>query len=174
MPPGASAKPWSPCGERGVYTGAMTSRREAVGPTACRPCRQRRHAERTVEAERRRQPVLSDAQVVRRCSRRRIEAYFGRPQDIEWCLREEFTSSKPADHHAVPGSVADDGENHVYVSVGHQQMMTDAMKPPASLWQLTTRGRWRRPAGGCSSTSPRPCRTDESREHPGALAGTIR
>src|SRR5262249_26033604 len=32
-----------------------------------------------------------------------------------------------------------DRENHVYVSVGHQQMMTDPMKPLGlSLWQLTT------------------------------------
>ncbi|CAN5920012.1 hypothetical protein BH11MYX3_BH11MYX3_34340 [soil metagenome] len=32
-----------------------------------------------------------------------------------------------------------DGENHVYLSVGHQQMMTDPMKPLGlSLWQLTT------------------------------------
>ena len=31
-----------------------------------------------------------------------------------------------------------DRENHVYVSVGHQQMMTDAMKPLGlSVWQLT-------------------------------------
>jgi len=35
---------------------------------------------------------------------------------------------------------ADDGENHVYVSVGHNQMMTDAMKPLGlSVWLLTTR-----------------------------------
>jgi pyruvate,water dikinase len=35
--------------------------------------------------------------------------------------------------------VADDGENHVYVSVGHGQMMTEAMKPLGlSVWQLTT------------------------------------
>src|SRR5207247_654276 len=34
---------------------------------------------------------------------------------------------------------ADDRENHVYVSVGHQQMMTDPMKPLGlSVWQLTT------------------------------------
>ena len=32
-----------------------------------------------------------------------------------------------------------DRENHVYVSVGHQQMMTDPMKPLGlSVWQLTT------------------------------------
>ena len=38
-----------------------------------------------------------------------------------------------------PIPVVDDGENHVYVSVGHQQMMTDPMKPLGlSVWQLTT------------------------------------
>ena len=38
-----------------------------------------------------------------------------------------------------PIPAADDRENHVYVSVGHAQMMTDAMKPLGlSLWQLTT------------------------------------
>ena len=34
---------------------------------------------------------------------------------------------------------AGDRENHVYISVGHQQMMTDAMKPLGlSFWQMTT------------------------------------
>ncbi|MEU4746695.1 phosphoenolpyruvate synthase, partial [Actinosynnema sp. NPDC023658] len=34
---------------------------------------------------------------------------------------------------------ADDDDNHVYISVGHQQMKTDPMKPLGlSLWQLTT------------------------------------
>jgi pyruvate,water dikinase len=38
-----------------------------------------------------------------------------------------------------PVPVAENGENHVYVSVGHQQMMTDAMKPLGlSFWQMTT------------------------------------
>ena len=38
-----------------------------------------------------------------------------------------------------PIPAADDDENHVYVSVGHQQMMTDPMKPLGlSFWQLTT------------------------------------
>ena len=38
-----------------------------------------------------------------------------------------------------PGPAATDGEDHVYVSVGHQQMMTDAMKPLGlSFWQMTT------------------------------------
>jgi len=72
---------------------------------------------------------------------RRIEAHFGRPQDIEWCLvGEEFqiVQSRPITT-LFPVPVTDDGENHVYVSVGHQQMMTDAMKPLGlAFWQLTT------------------------------------
>src|SRR3712207_7460425 len=37
---------------------------------------------------------------------------------------------------------AGDGGSHVYVSVGHQQMMTDPMKPLGlSLFQLTARPR---------------------------------
>jgi rifampicin phosphotransferase len=49
-------------------------------------------------------------------------------------------STGEAEHErAFPIPVADDGENHVYISVGHQQMMTDAMKPLGlSVWQLTT------------------------------------
>jgi rifampicin phosphotransferase len=97
---------------------------------------------RTVEPERQRQRVLTDAQVVRLVQLgRRIEAHFGRPQDIEWCLvGEEFhiVQSRPITT-LFPVPVVDDGENHVYVSVGHQQMMTDAMKPLGlALWQMTT------------------------------------
>src|SRR3546814_14256562 len=43
-----------------------------------------------IEPERQRQPALSDAQVVRLVELgRRIEAHFGGPQDIEWCLRDD-------------------------------------------------------------------------------------
>src|SRR5207244_12383127 len=38
-----------------------------------------------------------------------------------------------------PSPVVSDHESHVSVSVGHQQMMTDPMKPLGlSVWQLTT------------------------------------
>src|SRR5262249_25884114 len=38
-----------------------------------------------------------------------------------------------------PVPAATDGENHVYVSVGHNQMMTDPFKPLGlSFWNLTT------------------------------------
>jgi rifampicin phosphotransferase len=95
-----------------------------------------------IEPERQRQPALTDAQVVRLAQLgRRIEAHFGRPQDIEWCLLDggfQIVQSRPITT-LFPIPAAGDGENHVYVSVGHQQMMTDPMKPLGlSLWQLTT------------------------------------
>ena len=72
---------------------------------------------------------------------RRIEAHFGSPQDIEWCLVDDgfqIVQSRPITT-LFPIPEAGDGENHVYISVGHQQMMTDAMKPLGlSFWQMTT------------------------------------
>jgi pyruvate,water dikinase len=87
-------------------------------------------------------PALTERQVVLLAELgRRIERHFGRPQDIEWCLVDEdfqIVQSRPITTlFPIPG--AGDQENHVYVSVGHQQMMTDPMKPLGlSMWQLTT------------------------------------
>ncbi|RKG52524.1 phosphoenolpyruvate synthase [Corallococcus sp. AB011P] len=97
--------------------------------------------EQAIDPERQQQPALTDAQVVRLVQLgRRIEAHLGRPQDIEWCLVDDaffFVQSRPITT-LFPIPVASDQENHVYVSVGHQQMMTDAMKPLGlSLFQLT-------------------------------------
>ncbi|MEH0970704.1 rifamycin-inactivating phosphotransferase [Micromonospora sp. CPCC 205546] len=97
--------------------------------------------EQAVAPERQAQPALTDAQVVRLVRLgRRIEAHFGHPQDIEWCLVDDdfhVVQSRPVTT-LFPVPAARDAENHVYVSVGHQQMMTDAMKPLGlSMWQLT-------------------------------------
>ena len=97
--------------------------------------------EQTIDPARQEQPALTDAQVVRLAQLgRRIEAHFGRPQDIEWCLVDEgfqIVQSRPITT-LFPIPAADDGANHVYVSVGHGQMMTDPMKPlGVSVWQLT-------------------------------------
>ena len=97
--------------------------------------------ERTIDPAQRDRPALTDAQVVRLAQLgRRVEAHFGRPQDIEWCLVGddfEIVQSRPITT-LFPIPEADDRENHVYVSVGHQQMMTDPMKPLGlSIWQLT-------------------------------------
>jgi len=98
--------------------------------------------ELAIEPERQEQPALTDAQIAGLAQLgRRIEAHFGQPQDIEWCLTDDgfqIVQSRPITT-LFPIPVTSDQGNHVYVSVGHQQMMTDAMKPLGlSVWQLTT------------------------------------
>lgn len=95
--------------------------------------------------------VLTDEQILQLESiGRRIEAYFGCPQDIEWCLADDIyyiVQSRPITT-LYPIPEANDQENHVYLSVGHQQMMTDPLKPLGmSLMQLIAYGRWFK-AGG--------------------------
>ncbi|MFF5369831.1 rifamycin-inactivating phosphotransferase [Streptomyces sp. NPDC013187] len=94
-----------------------------------------------VDAQRQHEPALTDAQVVQLVQLgRRIEEHFGRPQDIEWCLVDDgfqMVQSRPITT-LFPIPETDDQGNHVYVSVGHQQMMTDPMKPLGlSVWKLT-------------------------------------
>ena len=95
-----------------------------------------------IELEGQERPALTDTQVVRLAQLgRRIEEHFGLPQDIEWCLVDEgfqIVQSRPITT-LFPIPSAGDQQNHVYISVGHAQMMTDAMKPLGlSFWQLTT------------------------------------
>ncbi|RAS75284.1 phosphoenolpyruvate synthase [Priestia endophytica] len=81
---------------------------------------------------------------------RQIEAYFGCPQDIEWCLVDDtfyIVQSRPITT-LYPIPEANDGENHVYVSVGHQQMMTDPMKSLGLSFFLLTTPAPMRKAGG--------------------------
>lgn len=94
-----------------------------------------------IDSRRQEQPALTDAQVVELVRLgRRIEEHFGRPQDIEWCLTDDgfqIVQSRPITT-LFPVPETGDQENHVYVSVGHQQMMTDPMRPLGlSVWQLT-------------------------------------
>jgi rifampicin phosphotransferase len=95
-----------------------------------------------IESEAREAPVLSEEEALRLAHLgRRIEAHFGRPQDIEWCLVDEgfqIVQSRPITT-LFPLPPAADEETHVYLSVGHQQMMTDALRPLGlSVWQATT------------------------------------
>ncbi|EPC8417979.1 phosphoenolpyruvate synthase [Bacillus wiedmannii] len=95
--------------------------------------------------------TLSEQQILQLAQiGRQIEAYFGCPQDIEWCLVNDtfyIVQSRPITT-LYPIPEVNDGENHVYVSVGHQQMMTDPLKPLGmSLFQLTSFGQ-RFQAGG--------------------------
>lgn len=97
--------------------------------------------EQEIEPESQNSQALTDGQILQmERIGRKIEEHFGSPQDIEWCLTDDtfyivqsrpITTLYPIPESSEPG-------NRVYISVGHQQMMTDAMKPLGlSLWQLT-------------------------------------
>ncbi len=77
-------------------------------------------------------PVLSDEQAIRLARvGKRIEAHFGFPQDIEWCLADNeiyIVQSRPVTT-LYPVPVTDDDKLHLFISLGHVQMMTEAMKP---------------------------------------------
>jgi pyruvate,water dikinase len=103
--------------------------------------------EEEMEPELQTTQVLTDEQIVElERIGRTIEARFGSPQDIEWCLSENvfyIVQSRPITTlYPVPEAI--DRANaerspSIYLSVGHQQMMTDAMKPLGwSCWLLMT------------------------------------
>ncbi|MFI8339245.1 rifamycin-inactivating phosphotransferase [Streptomyces sp. NPDC085639] len=119
-----------------VVTRAIAAKQRAVTALPAGGTR-----EVAIDAQQQEQPALTDAQVVRLVELgRRIEAHFGSPQDIEWCLVDDgfrIVQSRPITT-LFPVPESGDRENHVYVSVGHGQMMTDPMKPLGfSMWQLT-------------------------------------
>jgi pyruvate,water dikinase len=122
-----------------VVARTITAKRVALQPRAGGGMR-----ELPVEPERQGQPALTDTQAVALAQLgRRIEAHFGQPQDIEWCLADDgfhVVQSRPITTlFPVPVPVAGDQGHRVYISVGHQQMMTDPMRPLGlSLWQATT------------------------------------
>ncbi|MEG4572275.1 phosphoenolpyruvate synthase [Microcoleus sp. N3A4] len=107
--------------------------------------------EQEIEPEKQNRQALTDEQILQldRIGRK-IEEHFGSPQDIEWCLVDDtfyIVQSRPITT-LYPIPEANDRENHVYISVGHQQMMTDPIKPLGlSFFLLTTRAPMRK-AGG--------------------------
>ncbi|QIP17390.1 phosphoenolpyruvate synthase [Spirosoma aureum] len=119
--------------------------------------------EQAIEPELQNRQALTDEQILQLARLgRKIEEHFGSPQDIEWCLADDsfyIVQSRPITT-LYPIPEANNPENarrgptepvrrcddptergpHVFVSVGHNQMMTDAMKPLGlSFFLLTTR-----------------------------------
>ncbi len=88
--------------------------------------------ERSVPTEKQNAQTLTDEQILQLATiGRKCETHFGCPQDIEWGLCEGLfyvIQSRPITTlYPVPRST--DGKNHIYISYGHRQMMTDAFKP---------------------------------------------
>ncbi|HXB91340.1 MAG TPA: phosphoenolpyruvate synthase [Puia sp.] len=96
-----------------------------------------------IEPKRQKRQVLTNQQILQLGRMgRKIEEHFASPQDIEWCLADDtfyIVQSRPITA-LYPIPAANDRENHLYISVGHQQMMTDPIKPLGlSFFLLTTR-----------------------------------
>lgn len=93
-----------------------------------------------IEPEQQNTQVLTDEQILQLAHMgRKIETHFGYPQDIEWCLAGDtfyIVQSRPITT-LYPIPEGTDSGNRVFISVAHQQMMTDPMKPLGlSLFQL--------------------------------------
>jgi rifampicin phosphotransferase len=95
--------------------------------------------------------TLTDQQILQLARiGRQIEAHFGCPQDIEWCLVDDnfYIVQSRTITTLFPIPEANDKENHVYLSVGHQQMMTDPLKPLGLSFHLLITPAPMRKAGG--------------------------
>ncbi|MFC5468217.1 phosphoenolpyruvate synthase [Cohnella suwonensis] len=104
-----------------------------------------------IDPDQQKSQTLTDQQIVQLARiGRQIEAYFGHPQDIEWCLADDtfYIVQSRSITTLYPIPEENDQENHVYVSVGHQQMMTAPMKPLGLSFFLLTTPAPMRKAGG--------------------------
>jgi len=125
-----------------VRDGAILERRIARKELEVVPAEGGGTRQRAVEPGRRDEPALADDRIaeLERVGRA-IEAHVGGPQDIEWCLAGGelyILQSRPITTLYPLPEVKDDAP-HVYLSVGHQQMMTDAIRPLGlSFWLMTT------------------------------------
>jgi pyruvate,water dikinase len=124
-----------------VFNGKIIDRKIPAKKLAIYALKDGGTREQQLEPEIQTRQVLTEEQLLQlEHIGRKIEEHFGNPQDIEWCLADDMfyiVQSRPITT-LYPVPEANDQENHVYVSVGHQQMMTDAMKPLGlSLWRST-------------------------------------
>ncbi|SFG11480.1 pyruvate, water dikinase [Desulfotomaculum arcticum] len=108
--------------------------------------------ERELEPGLQNMQALTDEQILQlERMGRKIEVYFGSPQDIEWCISEDaifVVQSRPITT-LYPIPDVNDGQNRVYMSMGHQQMMTDPIKPLGmSFFQFLSENYPLRKAGG--------------------------
>lgn len=105
-----------------------------------------------IDPDQQKSQTLNDEQILQLARiGKQIEAYFGYPQDIEWCLVDGtfyIVQSRPITTLYPIPEAGETQENRVYVSVGHQQMMTDPMKPLGLSFFLLTTPAPMRTAGG--------------------------
>lgn len=127
-----------------VRSGKVIDKKISVKKVAVYALKEGGTISQEIPPERQDKQALTDEQILSlEGIGRRIEAHFGGPQDIEWCLAEgtfHIVQSRPITT-LFPIPEAKDEANHIYLSVGHQQMMTDPIKPLGmSLYLLVSFG----------------------------------
>ncbi len=88
--------------------------------------------QRDIDASKQNTQTLTDQQILQlEQTGRKIERYFGCPQDIEWCLYDGkiyVVQSRPITT-LYPAPEVQDDKTHIYLSFAHRQMMTETMAP---------------------------------------------
>ncbi|WP_025719302.1 phosphoenolpyruvate synthase [Paenibacillus sp. 1-18] len=134
-----------------VQEGEIVDKRIATKKLAIYGLKEGGTETRQIDPDQQKTQTLTDQQILQLARiGRQIEAYFGCPQDIEWCLAHDkfyIVQSRPITT-LYPIPEANDQENHVYLSVGHQQMMTDPIKPLGLSFYLLITPAPMRKAGG--------------------------
>ncbi|WFA07190.1 phosphoenolpyruvate synthase [Bacillus sp. HSf4] len=134
-----------------VQEGEITGKRIATKKLAIYGRKEGGTETRQIAPDQQKTQILTDEQILQLARiGRQIEAHFGQPQDIEWCLVHDtfyIVQSRPITT-LYPIPEASDQDNHVYISVGHQQMMTDPIKPLGLSFFLLTTSAPMRKAGG--------------------------
>jgi len=134
-----------------VQNGQIIDKRIAAKKLAIYGRKQGGTETKQIDPDQQMSQTLTDGQILQlERIGRQIETHFGQPQDIEWCLADDtfyIVQSRPITT-LYPIPEANDQENHVYLSVGHQQMMTDPIKPLGLSFYLLITPAPMRKAGG--------------------------
>ncbi len=120
-----------------VYNGRIIGKKISTKKLAVYALKEGGTNQETIEPFMQTKQALKNEQIIQlERVGRKIEKHFGCPQDIEWCMvdnRFYIVQSRPITTlYPIPVAQpmeATDSEKHVFVSVAHNQMMTDAMKP---------------------------------------------
>ncbi|SMP65939.1 phosphoenolpyruvate synthase [Anoxynatronum buryatiense] len=115
-----------------VRDGRIIDKNISIKEKVISPLNQGGTVAREIDKDKQKMQTLTDEQILQlEAIGRHIEAYFGHPQDIEWCLFEGrfyIVQSRPITT-LYPLPASEDSKHRVYFSLGHLQMMTEDIKP---------------------------------------------
>lgn len=122
-----------------VYNSKIIEKKIAEKALAIYPIKSGGTKTVSIDKQKQNLQVLTDKQIIELAKvAKKIENYYKKPQDIEWCIYEEkvyIVQSRPITS-LYPAPKSYTGNINVFYSFGHQQMMTDAMSDfSISMWK---------------------------------------